>query len=434
MQTSKKLTILSFPFLALGLALALPKQNLQAAFAAPISKDTYQLRGNTATLTWGVWDYGAGIAGFANGSVAEGSDTLKSFTVPTEGDYKAVFHYYAGSYPDATGEKRLLNFIVNGRQNIRALTKDPDGNWGVAYSEEFTLHLDAGTNSIMLQGEHGPDSCVNADNLQIFDDTDALIVQLEAEEGTFNNTGIPAPGIVAGFENRNRPSADITINAPKAGLYTLGLNYAGGPDNTAPEIRSLNIGVNAEGRANAYTKIDFQATGDWGVYNVQEFNVELKQGANVITIQAYSGTDRYQSSLNLSDLYVALSGYQQALDFANEYLFMDTVPTTDHSSTANCAANYAAAVDAFNNLYDEGRLYFLTSADFQDARDRFSAWATANGQTFDPAAGTLSSNKYQVISTQQSVIVVVIVSIVATIASLFTFVLIKKRIDNKNLK
>ena len=52
MQTSKKLTILSFPFLALGLALALPKQNLQAAFAAPISKDTYQLRGSTATLTW----------------------------------------------------------------------------------------------------------------------------------------------------------------------------------------------------------------------------------------------------------------------------------------------------------------------------------------------------------------------------------------------
>lgn len=389
MRSLRKL-LFSVPFLAMGLAVALPKTSYHIAMAAPISKDSYQLRGSTATLTWGVYDYGAGLAGFESGNILEATDTLNAFIAPSEGDYRVVFHYFAGAYPNATAPKRLLNFLVNGRQNIRALTIDSSNDWSVPHSEEFYLHLDKGENTIVLQGEHGPDSCVNADKVEVFDPSNGLLATLEAEDGILNNTGIPAPGIVAGFENRNRPAADISVTASKAGLYTLGINYAGGPNGTAPEVRSLNIGVNADGRANGYTKIDFNATGDWGVYALKEFDLHLEEGVNVITIQSCPGLDSYQSSLNLTDLYVSLSGYQQALDFSNDYLLMDIIPTTDPSVTPECASRYSDAKAAFANLYDEGKASFLTNEDFQNARNRLAAWAKANGEEFDSSTGLLS--------------------------------------------
>ena len=430
---SKKLFLI-LPIFLVGSVIGLSTNKYEATLAAATNKDRYQLRASTATLTWGIWDFGSGLAGFESGNIAEASDTLQSFNAPTEGDYKAVFHYYAGSYPNATAPKRLLNFIVNGRQNIKGLTIDPDFNWGVEHTEEFSLHLDCGTNTIVLQGEHGPDSCVNADKLEIFDLSNNLVATLEAEDGILNNTGIPAPGIVAGFENRNRPSIDVAINVSKAGLYTLGLNYAGGPNGTAPDIRSLNIGVNAEGKSGAYTKVDFNATGDWGVYALGEFDIQLKEGSNIITIQSYPGVDSLQSSLNLSDLYVSLSGYQQALDFSNDYLFMNTVPTTDHSSTENCAKNYNAAIEAFNDLSDEGKSSFLEHDDFKDARERFAAWAKANGQTFDPSLGLFISDSlegvYNIQSNTNNLTIILVFSCSALLL-LITCVYSKKK-HNKN--
>ncbi len=365
-----------------------PKQSTLVN-AVPTEKQTYYLQ-STGELTWGVWRYGDGVAGFAAGNTSEGSDTLQSLSVPEAGNYKVIFNYYAGSYPNATAEKRLLNFVVNGRRNIVALTKDAGGDWGVPYSEEFTLYLDKGANSIMLQGEHGPDSCVNADNLQVFDSNDDLIVKLEAEEGTFNNTGIPAAGIVAGFENRNRPSMDVTVNVARTGLYTLGFEYAAGNDSgNVDPIRYLNVGANLQGRADSSLRVEFPYTGDWGAYMTNSFNLELNAGNNIITI---TGTDVLGSSINLRNLYVALSGYQQALDFSNQKLFMDTVPTTDESETAQCAANYADAKSAFANLTDEAKESFLGDAEFADARARLVAWAAANHETFDSSNGNFSSS------------------------------------------
>ena len=414
MKIRKICCISSIAFAMVGLVLSVQPKNALRVSAAPTEKQTIYLQAADVEMTWGIWKYGDGVAGFRAGNTSEGSDTLKSFDVPEEGNYKVVFNYYAGAFTDATADKRILNFVVNGRRNIVKLTKDPNGDWGVPYSEEFTLYLDKGANSIMLQGEHGPDSCVNADNLQVFDSTDNLIVKLEAEEGTFNNTGIPAAGIVAGFQNRNRPSADIKVNVAKAGLYTLGFEYAAGEDaGNADPIRYLNVGANLQGKVDSSLRVEFPFTGDWGVYMTNSFNLELNAGNNIITV---TGTDALGSSINLRNLYVALSGYQQALDFANEYLFMDTVPTTDKSETAQCATNYADAKSAFAALTDEALESFLGDDDFADARERLAAWATANSETFDPSDGSFSSVSFFNYTRNTSDMTVAVLIIVASIS------------------
>ena len=432
MKSFKKLAFVSVPLLVFGLGLSLSQnQKMLPALAATTPSDTYSLLdGAVCETSWGIYNNGAVIYGFTNGNLTDGSVVLKSFEVPTAGEYKAVVNYFAGSYGQQCFSQRVLNFIVAGRHNVVRFDKDQDdGSWSTARQKEIMLHLEAGSNTIKVQGEHGPDSAVNLDNVQIYNSSNELVATLEGEEGELNNMGIHGT-VIAGFENRNRPGAYVNVNASKKGIYKIGIDYAAGPDNTAPAVRYLDITVNGK----ELNHVAFNQTGDWYVYTVAEVEVELEAGQNQVMIKASPSTDVYESSLNLRTMYVSLSGYQQALDFANEYLFMDTVPTTDQSSTANCATNYAAAVAAFNNLYDEGRLSFLTLADFQNARDRLSAWATANGQTFDPAAGTFSSNRYQIIPTKQNAAIIIAVSAFTAIASVLAFVLIKRAVAKKNIK
>ena len=414
MKSFRKLAFVSVPLLVFGLGLSLSQnQKMLPALAATTPSDTYSLLdGAVCETSWGMYNNGAAIYGFTNGNLTDGSVVLKSFEVPTAGEYKAVVNYFAGSYGSQCFSQRVLNFIVAGRHNVVRFDKDQDDvSWSTARQKEIMLHLEAGSNTIKVQGEHGPDSAVNLDNVQIYNTSNELVATLEGEEGELNNMGIHGT-VIAGFENRNRPGAYVNVNASKKGIYKIGIDYAAGPDNTAPAVRYLDITVNGK----ELNHVAFNQTGDWNVYTVAEVEVELEAGQNQVIIKASPSTDIFESSLNLRTMYVSLSGYQQALDFANEYLFMDTVPTTDHSSTTNCAANYVAAVAAFNNLYDEGRLCFLTSADFQDARDRFSAWATANGQTFDPSTGTFTRAKTLInydLQSQSTAVIIIIVSAMA---------------------
>lgn len=258
---------------------------------------TKTLQGSTDIKKyWGIWEYGDGVAGFASGNTAEGSDTLKAFEAPSAGEYKIVFNYFASDFPDANPTTRWLNFLVNGRRHLVQLDA-VSGNWNHPLSKEFNITLNQGTNSIKLQGEFGPDSCVNADNVLVYDSSNNLVVTLEAEEGTFSNTGIPAPGIVAGFQNRNRPTMDLNVNVSEAGYYTLLIEYASWVDGANKDAyRYLDIGANVEGKADAFTKVKFHRTNDWSHYATESVVLYLEAGDNVVT---FVGNYGLGSSINL---------------------------------------------------------------------------------------------------------------------------------------
>ena len=245
---------------------------------------------------WGIFDYDDGIAGFASGNTAEASDTLKEFEIGSTNQYKIVFNYFASDYPNANPTKRWLNFVINGKRNIIEL-EAVSGNWNLPLSKEFTITLDEGINVIKLEGEFGPNSCVNADNVTILDLSGNVIATLEAEEGTLNNTGIPAPGIVAGFENRNRPTMDLKVNVQKAGYYTFLIEYASWHDSgNSDTYRYLEIGSNVEGKKDAFKTVKFHRTNDWSHYSTESVVLYLEAGDNIVT---FVGNNALGSSINL---------------------------------------------------------------------------------------------------------------------------------------
>lgn len=245
---------------------------------------------------WGVYEYGDGVAGFARGNSAEASDTLKEFQAPVAGEYRIVFNYFASDYPSANPTKRWLNFLVNGRRHLVELPA-VGGNWNFALSKQFYVTLKEGKNIIKLQGEFGPDSCVNADNVQIYDASSSLLIKLEAEEGTLLNTGIPTPGVVAGFEGRFRPTMDLKVNVPSSGYYTLLMEYASWQDGGNNDAyRYLDIGANVEGKADAFKEVKFHRTNDWSHYATESVILFLEAGDNVVT---FVGSHGLGSSINL---------------------------------------------------------------------------------------------------------------------------------------
>ena len=262
---------------------------------------TINLHGSTqAKMYWGIWDYGEGVAGFRNGNTNEARDTLQTFSVPSSGVYHLTFNYFAGSFPNASTTNRYLNFIVNGKRNL--IQMDATSDWSVPLSKSFDVELNEGQNTIILQGEFGPDSCVNADNLQIFDSDSNLVAKLEAEEGTLVNIGIHPGGIVAGFENRCRPTMDLTVNVPASGYYTLLMEYASWEDaGNNGAYRYLDIGANMQGNAKGFSRVRFHRTNDWSHYSTEAVVLYLQSGDNTVSFVGSYGLD---SSVNLKSVVV----------------------------------------------------------------------------------------------------------------------------------
>ena len=85
-----------------------------------------------------------------------------------------------------------------------------------------------------------------------------------------------------------------------------------------------------------------------------------------------------------------LDDYDAVHQFCVTYLKMGTISTSNVADTGACLSYYGAAKDAFDDLTDEQKEIFLNNSDFADMITRFSAWATANGETFNPNTGNFS--------------------------------------------
>ena len=89
---------------------------------------------------------------------------------------------------------------------------------------------------------------------------------------------------------------------------------------------------------------------------------------------------------------------QKAVDtFVSTYMHLDDVNINNHFDTGACKGEtgyYALAKAAYLALTADQKSIFNTSEEFSvvRAKERLTAWAVANGETFDPAAGTFETS------------------------------------------
>lgn len=114
---------------------------------------------------------------------------------------------------------------------------------------------------------------------------------------------------------------------------------------------------------------------------------------------------------------------------------VDVVPVSDTSDTGACRGEngyYAIAKAVYINFTNSQKSLFRTGEAYAAARERLSAWATANGETYNPSTGTLSSaihNNGDNLNANSGDHMVVIISVIAaiSIASLLVLIVLKKR-------
>lgn len=124
--------------------------------------------------------------------------------------------------------------------------------------------------------------------------------------------------------------------------------------------------------------------------------------------------------------------YVFAHNFAQNTMLMRSIPTSDRSSTAQCASRYSAAKAAIKAFNDSGYWEYVgpqLTSNFADAVTRLQAWATANGESFASATGTFSSKVFNPIASENNnkVSIVLMVVIAISTASFAALFLIKKR-------
>ena len=123
------------------------------------------------------------------------------------------------------------------------------------------------------------------------------------------------------------------------------------------------------------------------------------------------------------------TGHAAGMDFIYTIMKMDDSNYEGDISTANCASNYSAAKTAFASLSTEAKE--LVDYIKADTWTRLSKWAIANGEVFNRAAGTFSSNSnILAINNGGSLTIITIVSAISLIA-LASFFLLRKKKENK---
>ena len=95
-----------------------------------------------------------------------------------------------------------------------------------------------------------------------------------------------------------------------------------------------------------------------------------------------------------------------------------------------CASYYADAKTAYAALSADEKALFNTHAGYGSAKARLAAWALANGETFDAAAGTFTPNGAGSIlnlKNNSNIAIIVVASTVLVAASLLGVLLVLKK-------
>lgn len=118
--------------------------------------------------------------------------------------------------------------------------------------------------------------------------------------------------------------------------------------------------------------------------------------------------------------------------FVIKYMKMNSISTSDNSSTANCESNWEAASAAYAQLSASQKEMFVTQSKYANAVARLSNWASANGQTLNTTTGVMSGavvTPFNVVANDAAITTIIVISLLSFTTIGGYFLLRKKKED-----
>lgn len=135
----------------------------------------------------------------------------------------------------------------------------------------------------------------------------------------------------------------------------------------------------------------------------------------------------FDGTFFMSNCHADFLDYDQALNnFVTQSLKMYS-----YTGSNQCGDYYGAAKTAYEALTADERALFGTHAAYGSARARLTAWAAANGETFDASAGTFTPHASGLgmmnIANNNYAVIIIVASVIATISLAGMFLIIRRR-------
>ena len=135
----------------------------------------------------------------------------------------------------------------------------------------------------------------------------------------------------------------------------------------------------------------------------------------------------FDGSFLLSNVQVDYQEYNANL----ESLVGEKLKMYSYTGDGQCASYYADAKAAYLALSADEKALFNSFAGYGSAKARLTAWAAANGETFDAAAGTFTPNGagalFGIVSKSNATIIIIVASALTMISALGVGLVIRRR-------
>ncbi|MEW2318923.1 TIM-barrel domain-containing protein [Streptomyces bauhiniae] len=258
---------------------------------------------------------------------------------PEAGTYDYAVRYANAVGSDGRRETRTLSLSVDGGANRTfSLPATADWNtWGVA---RLPLTLGAGTHTVRLQRTTADSGNVNIDSAALVKPGDgypardrtavpacAFGTSCEAEDGLLAGSAVIATDHRGnsgdGFAAELNKDASVTrrvADVPRDGTYRLHLRYANG---TGGDGRHEKRTMEVRPGSGTPATLTLDPTDNWDTWQTASTTVELKAGANDVTLACPDATSCHVNVDTLGvtatadpapEPHLALGGYRRSLD------------------------------------------------------------------------------------------------------------------------
>ncbi|MFD5787689.1 TIM-barrel domain-containing protein [Streptomyces sp. NPDC127037] len=277
-------------------------------------------------------------AGFAAGFESTGASLASDIDVKSAGTYRFAVRYANARGGDGQTKPRTLTVSVDGGAG-QQVTLPPTADWDSWDVASAGVRLDAGHHTVALTRAATDSGSVNVDSVALLGEGEAFPpastaaiadcrfgVSCEAEAGRIGGTaaaatdhqGFAGNGFVAEL-NQGSSLTTHMVEVPSDGTYTLRVRYANGAGGDGRhETRTATVSAGG-----ATGTLSFPATDDWDTWSTATLPVQLKAGANDVTLSCPGAESCHVNADTVSvaatgdtapQPHVALGGYRRGLD------------------------------------------------------------------------------------------------------------------------
>jgi hypothetical protein len=253
---------------------------LTVAFSSNAISDVV-IEAEDANLSGVSIEYGRGASGDAYVDFQNPNDDYIEFSISVDspGSYVLQTTYQLGA-----SRPRPLLLTVNGTTVDSAFMLPVTGTWQSWSTEEYSLPLDSGANSVRLTaiGSSGP----NFDFFNIVVDEPPIPTtgRYEAEDANLSGVSIEngrgaSNDTYVDFQNPNGDYIEFSVSVDNPGSYVLQTTYQLGASSPRPLLLTVND-----------TTVDsafmLPVTGTWQSWSTEEYSLVLDSGVNLVRLTA----------------------------------------------------------------------------------------------------------------------------------------------------